>query len=82
MRHEQNNDSHLFGEDRISNRTANDGKTVLKKQLKRDQVIAFFVDLPPCSVGMEACGSSHHGARKLGGLEHTVKRMAPQFVMP
>ena len=36
------------------------GKTVLKKQLKRDQVAAFFVNFPPCLVGMEACGSAHH----------------------
>ena len=35
-------------------------KTVLKKQLKRDQVAEFFVNLPPCLIGMEACGSAHH----------------------
>ena len=48
------------------------GKTVLKKQLKRDQVAAFFLNLPPCLVGMEACGSAHHWARKLQGFGHTV----------
>jgi transposase len=58
------------------------GKTVLKKQLKRDQVAAFFVNLPPCLIGMEACGSAHHWARKLTGFGHTVKLMAPQFVKP
>jgi transposase len=58
------------------------GKTVLKKQLKRDQVAAFFVNLPPCLVGMEACGSAHHWARKLEGFGNTVKLMAPQFVKP
>ena len=58
------------------------GKTVLKKQLKRDQVIAFFANLPPCLIGMEACGSAHHWARKLGLFAHTVKLMAPQFVKP
>jgi len=58
------------------------GKTVLKKQLKRDQVAEFFVTLPPCLVGMEACGSAHHWARKLEGYGHTVKLMAPQFVKP
>ena len=58
------------------------GKTVLKKQLKRDQVTAFCANLPPCLIGMEACGSAHHWARKLGLFAHTVKLMAPQFVKP
>jgi transposase len=35
------------------------GKTVLKKQLKRDQMAAFFANLPPCLIGVEACGSAH-----------------------
>jgi transposase len=38
--------------------------------------------LPPCLVGMEACGSAHHWARKLGEFGHTVKLMPPQFVKP
>lgn len=58
------------------------GKVVLKKQLRRDQMATFFVNLPPCLVGMEACGSSHHWARKLQGMGHTVRLMAPQFVKP
>lgn len=58
------------------------GKTVLKKQLKRDQVLPFFGKLEPCLVGMEACGSSHHWARRLERLGHRVKLMAPQFVKP
>jgi transposase len=58
------------------------GKTSLKKQLKRDQVASFFANLPPCLVGMEACGSAHHWARKLGEFGHTVKLMPPQFVKP
>jgi len=58
------------------------GKTVLKKQLKRDQVAAFFANLPPCLIGMEACGSAHHWARKLDGFGHTLRLMAPQFVKP
>lgn len=58
------------------------GKAVLKKQLKRSQVLSFFVNLPPCLIGMEACGSAHHWARKLQKLGHTVKLMAPQFVKP
>lgn len=58
------------------------GKTVLKKQLKRDQVAAFFVNLPPCLIGMEACGSAHYWARTLQALGHTVRLIAPQFVKP
>jgi len=58
------------------------GKTLLKKQLKRDQMAVFFANLPPCLIGMEACGSAHYWARKLQGFGHTVKLMAPQFVKP
>jgi transposase len=58
------------------------GKTAVRKQLKRDQMAEFFVNLPPCLIGMEACGSAHHWARKLTGFGHTVKLMAPQFVKP
>ena len=58
------------------------GNAILKKQLERDQMAAFFVNLPPCSVGMEACGSAHHWARKPEGFGHTVDLMAPQFVKP
>ncbi|KAG0272069.1 hypothetical protein BGZ96_005470, partial [Linnemannia gamsii] len=58
------------------------GKPVIKKQLRRDQMVEFFVNLPACLIGMEACGSAHHWARKLQGLGHTVKLMAPQFVKP
>lgn len=58
------------------------GKPVIKKQLKREQMAAFLVNLPPCLIGMEACGSAHSWARKLQGFGHTVKLMAPQFVKP
>jgi transposase len=58
------------------------GKKLVNKPLKRDQMAAFFVNLPPCLIGMEACGSSHHWARKLASFGHTVKLMAPQFVKP
>ncbi len=58
------------------------GKAVLRKQLKRDQVASFFANLPPCLIGMEACASAHHWARRLQSFGHTVKLMAPQFVKP
>jgi len=58
------------------------GKTVLRKQLRREQVAAFFANLPSCLIGMEACGSAHHWARKLQAFGHTVRLMAPQFVKP
>ncbi len=58
------------------------GKAVLKKPLKREQVAPFFANLPPCLIGMEACGSAHHWARKREAFGHTVKLMAPQFVKP
>lgn len=58
------------------------GKAVFKKQLRRDQMAEFFVNLPACLIGMEACSSAHHWARKLQEFGHTVKLMAPQFVKP
>ena len=58
------------------------GKAVLRKQLKRKDVLSFFANLQPCLIGMEACGSAHYWARKLSELGHTVRLMAPQFVKP
>src|SRR4051812_40865549 len=49
------------------------GKVVLRKQLKRKDVLSFFANLEPCLVGMEACGSAHYWARKLAELGHTVR---------
>ena len=43
---------------------------------------ALLANLPPCLIGMEACGSAHYWARKLQALGHTVKLMVPQFVKP
>lgn len=58
------------------------GKVILRKQLKRSKLALFFANLEPCLIGMEACGSAHHWARKLEALGHKVKLMAPQFVKP
>ena len=46
------------------------GNVLVKKQLRRDQIGTFFVNLPPCLLGMEACGSAHHWARKLQAMGH------------
>lgn len=58
------------------------GKPLLKKQLKRAQVMPFFANLTLCKIGMEACGSAHYWARKLRALGHTVQLIAPQYVKP
>ena len=58
------------------------GHVVVRKQLRRDQVADFFANLPPCLVGMEACGSAHHWARKLQEFGHCVRLISPQFVKP
>lgn len=58
------------------------GNTVLRKMLRRDQMLPFFTALQPCTVAMEACGSAHYWARKLRSLGHQVKLIAPQFVKP
>ena len=58
------------------------GKEVKKRMLRRKQVRPFFVQLPPCVVGMEACAGSHYWGRKLRALGHAVKLIAPQYVKP
>ena len=58
------------------------GKAVLRKQLKRKDVLSFVTNLEPCLIGREACGSAHYWARKVSALGHTVRLMAPQFVKP
>jgi transposase len=58
------------------------GAVVLKRQLRRAAVEKFFAKLPPCLVGMEACGSAHHWARVIGGYGHRVRLMPPAYVKP
>ena len=58
------------------------GKPVLRKQLRRNQMLSYFAKLSPCLIGIEACSSSHYWARELQKLGHTVKLVAPQFVKP
>src|SRR5678809_305456 len=58
------------------------GQVVIRRQLKRRYVLAFFQKLPACLVGIEACASSHHWSRELKALGHTVKLMPPAYVKP
>ena len=58
------------------------GKIALRKQLRRNQVVQFFSNLPACVIGMEACASAHHWGRMLERLGHSVRLIAPQFVKP
>ena len=59
-----------------------EGKVVIRRQLKRRYVLAFFQRLPSCLVGIEACASSHHWSRELQALGHTVRLMPPAYVKP
>jgi transposase len=58
------------------------GHVVIRKQLRRGRVLAYFANLAPCLIGMEACGGAHYWARQLSAFGHTVKLIAPQFVKP
>lgn len=58
------------------------GEVVVRKMLRRAQMLPFFEKLPPCLVGAEACGTSHHWARELTKLGHTVRLMPPVYVKP
>lgn len=58
------------------------GEVLARKALRRSQVLPFFAKLPPCQVGMEACGTSHHWARELIKLGHEVRLMPPAYVKP
>jgi transposase len=58
------------------------GKVLVRTQLRRAAVLRFFEGLPPCLVGMEACGTAHHWARELIKLGHTVRLMPPAYVKP
>jgi transposase len=58
------------------------GEVVVRKSLRRPQLLPFFAKLPPCLIGMEACGTAHHWARELKRLGHEVRLMPPVYVKP
>ena len=55
---------------------------VLRRQVRRSELTKFFAQQPPCRIGIEACGASHHWARVLQGLGHEVVLMPPQYIKP
>src|SRR6187401_2519136 len=59
-----------------------EGKVLIRRQLKRRSVLAFFQKLSPCLVGIEACATSYHWSRELKRLGHTVRLMPPAYVKP
>jgi transposase len=57
-----------------------EGRAVLRRQLRRSQMLEFFQRLPPCLIGMEACASAHYWAREMIELGHDVRLMQPSYV--
>lgn len=58
------------------------GKVVAARALRRRELLPFFASLPPCRVGMEACGSAHHWGRELNALGHEARLIPPVYVKP
>jgi transposase len=58
------------------------GKAMVRKQLRRNQVLAFFARQERCLIGLEACAGAHYWARELTAFGHAVRLIAPQFVKP
>lgn len=58
------------------------GKLMLKRTVRRGELVQVVAALPPCVLGMEACSGSHAWARQFEGFGHTVRLMAPAFVVP
>lgn len=66
---------HVLGADRR-------GRVILRKVLTRKRLAQFVCNLPPCVIGMEACGGAHYWARRFESMGHTVRLMHPKFVKP
>lgn len=61
---------------------AEDGTAILRRKLKRAEVEPFFKELPPCTIGLEACPGGHHWARLLSNMGHDVRLLPAQYVRP
>ena len=59
-----------------------EGAVLIRRQLRRRQVLPFFEKQPPCLIGMEACATAHHWAREITALGHEVRLMPPRYVKP
>jgi transposase len=55
-------------------------QVTVRRSLRRTQMLDWFSKLPPCLIGIEACGTAHHWARELSALGHTVRLMPPGYV--
>ena len=64
------------------NGVTEDGEVAFNQALRRAQLLAFSKKLPPCLIGMEACGSSHYWARELRKLGHDVRLIPAMYVKP
>jgi len=69
------NTFHLFGVDET-------GQPLLRKRLRRTQLLAFLANIEPCLIGLEACSGSHYWARQITVHGHDVRLISPQFVKP
>jgi len=58
------------------------GKIIVQKTLRRETLVRFFANLPPCLIGMEACAGAHYWAQVFTDLGHDVRLISPQFVKP
>ncbi len=59
-----------------------EGSVIVRRQLRRGQMLPFFKKQPPCLVGLEACATSHHWGREIEALGHQVRLMPPRYVKP
>src|SRR3712207_1280923 len=59
-----------------------EGKALVRRRLRRAEVLEFFAGIKPCLVGMEACAGAHHWAREIARLGHEVRLMPPAYVKP
>jgi transposase len=58
------------------------GQVIIRKKLRRKELLEFFKELPPCLVGVEACGTANHWGRQLIALGHDVRLMPTSYVKP